>query len=185
MADGTRMSDSVRGYCALCTAHCATVATTEGGKVVAVDADHDHPNGGVLCVKGKASPELVYHPDRLDFPLKRTTPKSAAPGWQRVSWNEALDDIAQRLLHTASAAEPARLRSPRAHGAVPRYRTPSAGWHAFSTVSAVPTGYPRPTSATGTRTQVSVTRSASKFRRPTWLAATRSCSGDTTRVRPR
>lgn len=99
MADGTRMSDSVRGYCALCTAHCATVATTEGGKVVAVDADHDHPNGGVLCVKGKASPELVYHPDRLDFPLKRTTPKSAAPGWQRVSWNEALDDIAQRLLH--------------------------------------------------------------------------------------
>src|SRR4051794_15235851 len=89
----------VRGYCALCTAHCATIATVENERVVGLDPDNDHPNGGVMCLKGKAAPELVYNPDRLNFPLKRTRPKGERdPGWQRVSWDEALDDIAERLL---------------------------------------------------------------------------------------
>lgn len=88
----------VRGYCALCTAHCATIATVENGRVVSLDPDHDHPNGGVMCIKGKAAPELVYHPERLNYPLKRTRPKTDSdPGWQRVSWDEALDDIAKKL----------------------------------------------------------------------------------------
>ena len=39
------------------------------GKVVRLEADDDHPNGGVFCLKGKAAPELVYHPDRLNYPL--------------------------------------------------------------------------------------------------------------------
>jgi anaerobic selenocysteine-containing dehydrogenase len=90
---------AVRGYCALCTAHCATIATVEEGRVTRLDPDHDHPNGGVMCIKGKAAPELVYHPDRLNYPLKRTRPKGDVdPGWQRVGWDEALDDIARRLL---------------------------------------------------------------------------------------
>ncbi len=90
---------TVRGFCALCTAHCATVATVLDGKVVRLEADHDHPNGGVFCLKGKAAPELVYHPDRLNYPLKRTKPKGDPdPGWQKISWEQALDEIAQRLL---------------------------------------------------------------------------------------
>jgi len=89
---------TVRGYCALCTAHCATIAMVEDGRVTRLDPDHDHPNGGVMCLKGKAAPELVYNSERLNYPLKRTRPKSAADaGWQRVSWDEALDDIAHRL----------------------------------------------------------------------------------------
>jgi anaerobic selenocysteine-containing dehydrogenase len=98
VAEKTNSTRRVRGYCALCTAHCATIAAVENGRVVALDADHDHPNGGVICVKGKAAPELVYNPDRLNHPLKRTRPKGDAdPGWQRVSWEDALDDIANRL----------------------------------------------------------------------------------------
>jgi anaerobic selenocysteine-containing dehydrogenase len=99
MADLAQRSNTVRGYCALCTAHCATVATVENGRVIRLDPDHDHPNGGVMCIKGKAAPELVYNPDRLDYPLRRTRPKGDAdPGWQRVSWDDALDDIARRIL---------------------------------------------------------------------------------------
>ena len=91
--------EKVRGYCALCTAHCATVATVEDGRVTRLDPDHDHPNGGAICVKGKAAPELVYNGERLDYPLRRTNPKGAEdPGWERVGWDEALDDIAARLL---------------------------------------------------------------------------------------
>jgi anaerobic selenocysteine-containing dehydrogenase len=92
-------SYAVRGYCALCTAHCATITTVENGRVVRLDPDPDHPNGGVMCIKGKAAPELVYHPDRLNYPLKRTCPKGDSdPGWERVSWDQALDEIAQNLL---------------------------------------------------------------------------------------
>src|SRR5437899_11525690 len=102
MSNATESLESthtVRGYCALCTAHCATVATVEDGRVTLLDPDHDHPNGGVMCIKGKAAPELVYNSDRLDYPLKRTRPKGDAdPGWQRVSWDQALDDITRRIL---------------------------------------------------------------------------------------
>ena len=98
MNDLARAAHTVRGYCALCTAHCATIATVNDGKVVRLEADPDHPNGGVFCIKGKAAPELVYHPDRLNFPVKRTRPKNDAdPGWKRISWEEALDGIAKRL----------------------------------------------------------------------------------------
>ncbi|HWP60435.1 MAG TPA: molybdopterin-dependent oxidoreductase [Candidatus Acidoferrales bacterium] len=91
-------SYTVRGYCALCTAHCATIATVENGRVVRLDPDPDHPNGGVMCLKGKAAPELVYSPERLNYPLSRTRPKGDPdPGWKRVGWEEALDDIAARL----------------------------------------------------------------------------------------
>jgi anaerobic selenocysteine-containing dehydrogenase len=97
-AEHTSQSRKVRGYCALCTAHCATIATVEEGRVVSLEPDDDHPNGGVMCVKGKAAPELVYNADRLNYPLKRTRPKGESdPGWQRVSWGEALDEIATRL----------------------------------------------------------------------------------------
>jgi len=98
IAESRETKHFVRGYCALCTAHCATIATVESGRVIRLDPDHDHPNGGVICIKGKAAPELVYHPDRLNYPLKRTRPKGDAdPGWQRVTWDEALDDIARRI----------------------------------------------------------------------------------------
>src|SRR4026209_1140801 len=98
IAESLNSFQTVRGYCALCTAHFATIATVEDGRGRRLEPDHDHPNGGVMCIKGKAAPELVYHPDRLNYPLKRTRPMGDAdPGWQRVIWDEALDDIARRI----------------------------------------------------------------------------------------
>ena len=99
MPQPSQDSYTVRGYCALCTAHCATITTVENGRVVRLDPDPDHPNGGVMCIKGRAAPELLYHPDRLNYPLRRTRPKGDGdPGWERISWEEALDDISKRLL---------------------------------------------------------------------------------------
>ena len=99
MADLSATSYAVRGYCALCTAHCATITTVENGRVTRLDPDPDHPNGGVMCIKGKAAPELLYHADRLNYPLKRTRPKGHAdPGWVKISWEQALSDITEKLL---------------------------------------------------------------------------------------
>lgn len=89
---------SVRTFCGLCVSRCGAVATVRDGVLVELAADPSHPTGRALCVKGKAAPEIVGHRERLLHPLKRTRPKgSADPGWQRISWDEALDTVAQRL----------------------------------------------------------------------------------------
>jgi len=91
-------------YCALCISRCGCIATVENGRLTRVDADPEHPTGRALCVKAKAAPEVVRHPERLSTPLLRTRPKGDAdPGWRAIGWDEALDLVAQKL--TALAAE--------------------------------------------------------------------------------
>src|SRR5215471_1870922 len=85
-------------YCALCISRCGAIAVVEDGRFVALQPDPSHPTGKALCAKGRAAPELVYHAERLLYPLKRTRPKGDPdPGWQRISWDEALDLTAVRL----------------------------------------------------------------------------------------
>ena len=47
----------------------------EDGQLLALRPAPGHPTGQALCVKGKAAPEIVNHPDRLLLPLRRTAPK--------------------------------------------------------------------------------------------------------------
>jgi anaerobic selenocysteine-containing dehydrogenase len=90
-------------YCALCIARCGAVAVVEDGRFARLEPDPTHPTGQALCAKGRAAPELVYHPERLTHPLRRTRPKGDPdPGWERISWDEALDLIAAAM---RSAAE--------------------------------------------------------------------------------
>jgi anaerobic selenocysteine-containing dehydrogenase len=94
-------------FCALCVARCGAKATITDGAFVALNPDPSHPTGQALCVKGKAGPELVNHPERLLHPLRRTRPKGAAdPGWQRITWDEALDMVSARLLALAGEHGP-------------------------------------------------------------------------------
>ncbi len=66
--------------------------------MLALTADRAHPSGGLMCPKGRAAPEIHDHPHRVNYPMRRTRPKTAAdPGWQRMSWDEALDLIAREL----------------------------------------------------------------------------------------
>jgi anaerobic selenocysteine-containing dehydrogenase len=91
-------TERIPGYCALCVSRCGSIAVVENGRFVALEPDPSHPTGKALCAKGRAAPELVYHGDRLLYPLKRTRPKDDPdPGWQRISWDEALDLTAARL----------------------------------------------------------------------------------------
>lgn len=52
---------------------------------------------GYICPKGAASAELLYHPDRVLQPLRRTG-KRGENKWEPISWDEALDEMAERLL---------------------------------------------------------------------------------------
>jgi anaerobic selenocysteine-containing dehydrogenase len=85
-------------YCAMCISRCGVVATVEDGRLTKINADPAHPNG-CICVKGTAAPEIVYSPDRLRSPMKRTRPKGDSdPGWAPISWSEAMELTASRLL---------------------------------------------------------------------------------------
>ena len=87
----------VATYCPLCVSRCGARATVKDGTFT-LNRDPSHPTGKALCVKGKAAPEITAHPGRLQHPLKRTSAKGASdPGWQRISWEEALDTVADRL----------------------------------------------------------------------------------------
>ena len=102
---GDQDAERVATFCPLCVSRCGAQATVSDGRLVALHPDPAHPTGQALCVKGKAAPELVYHPERLLHPLRRTTAKgSAEPGWQRISWDEALDTVAARLRALARRA---------------------------------------------------------------------------------
>jgi anaerobic selenocysteine-containing dehydrogenase len=96
--DSDEVISKVHTYCSLCGVGCPSVITVEGSRVVSLRADDDHPLGGLTCAKGKAAPEIHDHPHRVNHPLKRTNPKGASdPGWERCSWDEALDLVAERL----------------------------------------------------------------------------------------
>jgi anaerobic selenocysteine-containing dehydrogenase len=86
--------ETVRTICGMCgNDYCGLEVTVEDGKLVAVRGTADNPlSHGKLCPQGRASLELEQHPDRLRYPLRR-----AGSGWERISWDQALDTIAAGL----------------------------------------------------------------------------------------
>ena len=88
----------VRGLCPHdCPDTCALLTTVENGRAVKVQGNPDHKHTqGVLCTKVSRYTERTYSPERLMFPLKRSGPKGSGQ-FVRVSWEEAIADIAAKL----------------------------------------------------------------------------------------
>ena len=87
-----------RGACPHdCPDTCAMLVTVEDGRATKVRGDPDHPfTRGGLCVKVNDYVEHVYSPDRVLYPMRRVGPKGSGL-FERVSWDEALDEIAGRF----------------------------------------------------------------------------------------
>jgi anaerobic selenocysteine-containing dehydrogenase len=88
----------VRGLCPHdCPDTCALLTTVENGRAVKVQGNPNHKHtDGVLCTKVSRYTERTYSPERLMFPLKRSGPKGSGQ-FVRVSWEEAIADIAAKL----------------------------------------------------------------------------------------
>ncbi len=79
--------------CTICYHSCGMNVLVEEGRITKVEGLKDHPlNRGRLCPKGERAIELVYHPDRLKYPLKKVNSQ-----WKRITWDEALTEISGKL----------------------------------------------------------------------------------------
>ena len=94
----------VRGACALdCPDTCSWVVTVKDGCAVKLQGDAEHPfTRGVLCAKVNGYLAYSRSPDRLLYPMRRRGPKGRGE-FERISWEEALDEIADRLTGTIRA----------------------------------------------------------------------------------
>ncbi|MBU3740243.1 MAG: molybdopterin oxidoreductase family protein, partial [Rhodoferax sp.] len=89
----------IKGACPHdCPDTCSLVTTVQGGVAIRVQGNPDHPHtAGVLCNKVSRYTERTYHPQRLLYPMRRVGRKGEGR-FERVSWDEAMGDIARRLL---------------------------------------------------------------------------------------
>lgn len=95
----------VRSSCRACHGGCGVLVRVENNKVTSIKGDPDCPvNKGWLCIKGKRYHTITHHPERLTDPLlkKRGT-------WEKISWEEAYEQIADRFLKIKEQLGPESL----------------------------------------------------------------------------
>jgi len=99
-------------YCYQCVAgpDLLTVKVNDQGVATEVEpnfaAEAVHPGGGKVCVKAYGLVQKLYNPNRVRSPMKRTNPKKGRnedPGFVPISWDEALDLVAKKLLDIRAA----------------------------------------------------------------------------------
>lgn len=80
-----------------CHSNCGVLLYIKDGRVEKVEGDPENPfNQGRLCPRCLAMREILYHPDRLKYPLKRTG-RRGENKWERITWDEAYDIIEEKL----------------------------------------------------------------------------------------
>jgi anaerobic selenocysteine-containing dehydrogenase len=97
-----------------CPDACGIVATVEDGRVVKLQGDPDHPvTRGFLCYRTSRFLERQYDPDRLVTPLVRVGSR-----FEPISWDGALDLVAEKLLRVKSESGPAAILHYRSGGSL-------------------------------------------------------------------
>src|SRR4051812_37322413 len=97
-----------------CPDACGVLITVEDGRATKIQGDPAHPvTQGFLCAKVTKYLDRVYSPERVLYPMRRVAAKGIAsqpadksvratrPEFERISWDEALDEIAERLKSVA------------------------------------------------------------------------------------
>lgn len=96
-----KQGQQIPSICPYCAGGCGTLVTVLDDEVVEYEGDPYHPiNNGALCSKAGAYMQVVKSDHRLLYPVKRTNPKKGKdedPRWVRITWDEALDIIAQKV----------------------------------------------------------------------------------------
>lgn len=88
--------------CRLCSYLCGLEAKIVDGQIVELQPDPSrYPyDAGIVkgCARFHSNLEFLYHPKRINYPLKRSAERGAN-SWNKISWDQALDEISDKLLH--------------------------------------------------------------------------------------
>jgi len=95
--------------CWQCVTRCPAIAFVEDGRLVKIEPQ---PNSirteGTMCAKGQAGVNQMTDPDRILYPMRRVG-KRGEGKWKRISWNEALEELATRMKVLRDAGTPEKL----------------------------------------------------------------------------
>jgi anaerobic selenocysteine-containing dehydrogenase len=112
-AAGPATGQWVATTCQGCTQWCAIQIFVQEGRAVAVRGNPlSKTNHGNVCPRGHLIPAQTYDPDRIKVPMKRTNPQKGRgidPKWVPITWDEALDMVADRMIELRKAGEPQKL----------------------------------------------------------------------------
>ncbi len=87
----------LKSVCRSCHGGCGVLMYVKDGVLTDVKGDPDSPlNKGRLCPIGASTKDIVYHPDRLKYPMRRIGERRSGK-WERITWDEALDEIANKI----------------------------------------------------------------------------------------
>lgn len=99
--------------CQGCTTWCPVEFFVQSGRVTKVRGNQlSKANHGFCCPRGHLMPKQMYDPDRVKVPMKRTNPQKGRgidPKFVPITWDEALDTIADKMLELRKAGEPEKL----------------------------------------------------------------------------
>lgn len=112
----------VNSACQFCNSNCAIKVSVKSGRVIHIAGEVEDPvQKGNLCVKAKMMPELVYNRHRLTTPLRRIAGAKGSRDseFEAISWDEALGEIAEKMLELRDAGE-ARSVANRTTGRMPQ-----------------------------------------------------------------
>lgn len=97
MIGGTMSKRIEKGICGICGAGCGVSISLENDRITKIRPWKTHPQGQP-CLRGIKASSIVYAPDRITRPLKRTGPKGTL-AFTEISWDQALDEISQKILN--------------------------------------------------------------------------------------
>ena len=106
-------SEWLPSTCQGCTSWCPVEFLVQEGRVVKVRGNQlSKANGGYCCPRGHLMLQQAYDPDRIKVPMKRTNPQKGRginPKFVPITWDEALNTIADNLIALRKAGEPEKL----------------------------------------------------------------------------
>ena len=86
-----------RVICNFCPSGCGVLVHVKNGQIIKIEGNREHPmSQGFICQRIKYVTRWLYHPEQLKYPLKRAGEKGEGK-WQRITWKQALDEIAEKL----------------------------------------------------------------------------------------
>ena len=110
---GPAKGEWISTACQGCTQWCAIQIFVQNGRAVQVRGNPlSKTNHGYCCVRGHLIPQQTYDPDRIKVPMKRTNPlkgRGIDPKFVPISWDEALNTVADRMMELRKNNEPHKL----------------------------------------------------------------------------